>query len=314
MPNTVIAYDPVFLKHQVGPGHPESSQRVEAVIKALEDDSHLSDLKWHKPRQATEEEIRYNHVRSYVKLVQTRVEQGFSSLSFPDTGINSWSWEAALSAAGAVLDGVDMVMQGKANNVFCPVRPPGHHARPAMGMGFCLFNNIALGGWYAWDKYQLERILIIDWDAHHGNGTQEVFYDYKEMFFFSVHQDMWYPFTGNAYETGEGAGRGTTMNIPLGAGTTGQEAIKIFTEKLLPAMDNYRPELVLISAGFDALKADPLCRLEFEIEDFSVLTEIAMEIADKYAQGRIVSALEGGYDLNGLAKSCAVHVKKLAGK
>ncbi|WP_045214981.1 histone deacetylase family protein [Desulfonatronovibrio magnus] len=313
MSQTAIFYDPVFLTHSAGPGHPENADRLRAIMNTLKNHEHFSDLLYPVPRKALSEEIVYNHARPYVQLVQERIAGGYSSLGFPDTGVSSGSWDAALVATGSVLDAIDLVVGGECRNAFCAVRPPGHHARPNVGMGFCLFNNIAIGAWYAWEKYGMDRILIIDWDAHHGNGTQESFYEYKEVFFFSTHQSMWYPFTGNYNETGTGEGQGTTMNIPFPAGTDGSEVIAAFKDRLVPAMENYRPQLVLVSAGFDALRGDPLCRMALDVEDFSVLTRIALDIADQYAQGKVVSVLEGGYDLPGLTASCAAHVKELKG-
>jgi acetoin utilization deacetylase AcuC-like enzyme len=311
MSDTVLIFDQVFLKHEAGKGHPESPSRLESIVQGLKADPLTSSLPWIQPRPASAEEILFNHTRQYVSLVRRKSADGSSSLGFPDTGINSWSWDAALAAAGAVLTGVDMVMEGRARNAFCPVRPPGHHARPMMGMGFCLFNNIALGAWHAWEKYGLDRILIIDWDGHHGNGTQEAFYDHKQVFFFSIHQDMWYPFTGRKYETGEGEGKGMTMNFPFPAWSDGEDILPCFTEHLVLAMKKYQPQLVLISAGFDALKGDPLVRLGLKVEDFAVMTRIAMDIADKYAGGRLVSVLEGGYSLDGLARCCTAHAREL---
>ena len=311
MPDTVIIYDKVFLEHEAGMDHPESPARLEAIKTALESDPLTSALPWISPRWATEEEILYNHTRDYVDLVRLKTAQGSSSLGFPDTGINAFSWNAALAAAGAVLTGVDMVMQDRARNAFCPVRPPGHHARPMMGMGFCIFNNIAIAAWHAMKKYGLERVLIIDWDCHHGNGTQESFYNSGKVFFFSIHQDMWYPFTGRRSETGEGDGRGTTMNFPFPAWSDGRDILPVFTRDLIPAMEQFRPQLVLISAGFDGLRGDPLVRLGLDADDFSVMTRIAMDIADRYSDGRLVSTLEGGYDLNGLAECSIRHVREL---
>ncbi len=311
MSDTVIIFDEIFLEHEAGWRHPESPSRLKAIKEALEEDPGTSSLNWHQPRRATEEEILYNHTRDYVDLVRRKTAQGSSSLGFPDTGINTRSWEAALAAAGAVLTGVDMVMQGRARNAFCPVRPPGHHARPMMGMGFCIFNNVAIAAWHAMKKYELERVLIIDWDCHHGNGTQESFYSTSKVFFFSIHQDRWYPFTGKRSETGDGDGRGTTMNFPFPAFTGGEEIIPAFTRHLVPAMEKYRPELVLVSAGFDGLQGDPLVNLALNVEDFVLMTRIAMDVADKYANGRLISALEGGYNLDGLARCCTAHVKEL---
>ncbi len=311
MSDTALIYDQVFQEHEVGRSHPENPSRLKAIVSGLKSDPKTSKLLWHKPQWAREEQICRNHSREYIDLVRRKVAAGSHSLGFPDTGINARSLDAALAAAGAVLTGVDMVMQGLAGNAFCPVRPPGHHARHFMGMGFCIFNNIALAAWHALDKYSLERILIIDWDGHHGNGTQEAFYHLREVFFFSIHQDMWYPFTGKKSETGQGKGKGTTMNFPFPAWSDGRDILPVFTRHLIPAMEQFRPQLVLISAGFDGLRGDPLVRLGLDADDFSVMTRIAMDIADRYSDGRLVSTLEGGYDLNGLAECSIRHVREL---
>ncbi len=311
MTDTALIYNHVCLEHSAGRGHPESPTRLEAITGALKADPSLSSLSWHQPGPASKETILFNHTREYVELVRKKTSSGSSSLGYPDTGINARSWDAALAAVGAVLTGVDLVMEGRAKNAFCPVRPPGHHARPGMGMGFCLFNNIALAAWYAMEKYSLDRILIIDFDGHHGNGTQEAFYHYKEVFFFSIHQDMWYPFTGDRHETGDGDGKGMTMNFPFPAWSDGKDILPAFTGHLIPAMEKYRPQLVLISAGFDGLQGDPLVRLGLKIEDFVFMTRIAMDLADKYAKGRLLSSLEGGYNLADLAACCTAHVCEL---
>ncbi len=311
MPQTAIIYDPVCKHHLAGTGHPESPSRLEAVVSALENDQACQSLIWQRPVPAREEDLLANHGQRYVDLVRDSVAAGRYSLGYPDTDISPGSWEAALAAAGALLAGVDMVMEGSAANVFCPVRPPGHHARTDMGMGFCLFNNVALAARHARAKYGLDRILIIDWDVHHGNGTQESFYREREVFFFSTHQEAWYPFTGSVHETGEGPGKGTTMNFPFPAGSGPQEILPAYTEHLVPAMEDYNPQLVLVSAGFDSLQGDLLGRVNLTVEDFTLLTNLAMDIAEKHASGRLVSTLEGGYNLNGLARACTAHVRTL---
>lgn len=312
MSESVLIFDQAFLKHRAGTNHPENASRLDAIAAGLKNDPLTGSLAWHRPRWASPEEILLNHSGSYVDLVRRRVAAGSASLGFPDTGISPGSWDAALASAGAVMTGVDMVINRRAKNVFCPVRPPGHHARPEMGMGFCLFNNIALGAWHALKNYGLERILIVDWDGHHGNGTQESFYSSGQVFYFSIHQDMWYPFTGKEYETGEGPGRGTTMNFPFPSGSDGRQILPAFTRHLVPAMKHYRPQLVLVSAGFDGLLGDPLLRMDLTYDDFLNMSRIVLEIASEHAGGRLVSALEGGYDLTGLARCCTDHVREMA--
>ena len=203
-------------------------------------------------------------------------------------------------------------MQKKAGNAFCIVRPPGHHAGPARGMGFCLFNNIAIAARYAQRRYGAERVAIADWDVHHGNGTQDIFYTDPSVFFFSTHQSPWYPGTGAADETGEGAGKGFTLNCPFPAGSGRDQILGAFREKFAVRMDSFRPDLVLISAGFDSRQGDPLGHFLLSDADFSDLTALMLEIAGKYSGGRLVSVLEGGYDLNGLSRAVAAHVHSLA--
>jgi len=206
---------------------------------------------------------------------------------------------------------VDAVVEGRAQNAFCVVRPPGHHANADRGMGFCIFNNVALAARYAQRRHGLERVLIADWDVHHGNGTQDIFYADGSVFFFSTHQHPWYPGTGSAEETGEGAGRRTTLNCPFPAGSGRAEILGAFQQKLLPAARNFKPDLVLISAGFDSRAGDPLGGFTLSDGDFADLTALLLEIAGSYAGGRLVSVLEGGYSLEGLAAAAEAHVKAL---
>ena len=237
---------------------------------------------------------------------------GAHSLSTGDTDVNRRSFEVALHATGTCLNAVDLVFQKKAGNAFCIVRPPGHHAGPARGMGFCLFNNIAIAARYAQRRYGIERVAIADWDVHHGNGTQDIFYTDPSVFFFSTHQHPWYPGTGASSETGEGAGKGFTLNCPLPAGSGRDEIFGAFRDQFAPRMEAFRPDLVLISAGFDSRNGDPLGRFLLSDGDFRDLTSFMLEIAHSYSGGRFVSVLEGGYDLNGLSHAVSAHVHSLA--
>jgi acetoin utilization deacetylase AcuC-like enzyme len=236
---------------------------------------------------------------------------GFHELSTGDAIICPKSLDAALRASGGVLNAVDAVAGKQSKNAFGIVRPPGHHATPAQGMGFCLFNNIAIGARYAQRKYGLDRILIADWDVHHGNGTQDIFYTDGTVFFFSTHQHPWYPGTGAPDETGEDRGAGMTMNRPFPAGAGREQILGVFREDLINAAEKVRPELVMISAGFDSRAGDPLGGFLLTDEDFADLTRVMLEIADKYAGGRLVSVLEGGYNLAGLAAAVRAHVDAL---
>ena len=263
-------------------------------------------------RAATEDELALCHSRQYIAIARRDVDSGAHALSTGDTDINRRSFEVALHAAGTCLNAVDLVFQKKAANAFCVVRPPGHHAGPARGMGFCLFNNIAIAARYAQRRYGIERVAIADWDVHHGNGTQDIFYTDPSVFFFSTHQYPWYPGTGAANEAGEGAGKGFTLNCPFPAGSGRKEIFGAFQEQFGTRMESFRPDLVLISAGFDSRTGDPLGRFLLTDTDFTDLTSFMLDIAHKYASGRVISVLEGGYDLNGLSRAVSAHVHSLS--
>jgi acetoin utilization deacetylase AcuC-like enzyme len=305
---TGLLLDPVYEQHVPGPGHPESPERCEAIRAAL---GGLGPFLQIEARSATEDEIAYCHTREYINTVRRDVARGALDLSTGDTAICAESLDVALKAAGGVMNAVDAVVTGVVRNAFCAVRPPGHHATPDRGMGFCIFNNIAIGARHAQKRHGVERVLIADWDVHHGNGTQDIFYSDPSVFFFSTHQSPWYPGTGAASETGEGAGRGTTMNFPFPAGAGRKEIVGAFRGSLVKTADAFKPDLVLISAGFDSRIGDPLGRFTLSDDDFAELTRILREIADKHAGGRLVSVLEGGYNLSGLARATAAHVNAL---
>jgi acetoin utilization deacetylase AcuC-like enzyme len=269
-------------------------------------------LKRIETRQATDDEIALCHGRGYISAVRQDVAAGASALRTGDTAISERSLEVALEAVGGVLNAVDAVMNGEARNAFCAVRPPGHHATPNRGMGFCIFNNVAVAARYAQQSHGAGRILIADWDVHHGNGTQDCFYDDGTVLFMSTHQSPWYPGTGPAQETGEGKGRNTTMNRPFAAGAGRAEILGSFREDLRRAADGFKPDLVLISAGFDSRLGDPLGGFTLTDRDFGDLTATMMEIAGEHSGSRLVSVLEGGYSLEGLAAAVAAHVRGLA--
>jgi acetoin utilization deacetylase AcuC-like enzyme len=304
---TGLLADAVCKEHHTGRNHPERPERFDAALGALDG---LELLKI-EPRVAIEDEIALCHGRQYIRLVEREVVTGFHELSTGDTIISTRSLDAALRAAGGILNAVDAVVDKKAQNAFCIVRPPGHHATPIRGMGFCIFNSIAIAARYAQRKYGIDRVLIADWDVHHGNGTQDVFYTDGSVFFFSTHQHPWYPGTGLPDETGEGAGEGMTLNCPFPAGSGRKEILGAFQEKLMPVADEVKPELVLISAGFDSREGDPLGNFFLTDADFADLTRVMLEIADKHAGGRVISVLEGGYSLTGLAAAVRAHVEAL---
>jgi acetoin utilization deacetylase AcuC-like enzyme len=304
---TGLLADAVCKEHHTGRNHPERPERFDAALGALDG---LELLKI-EPRVAIEDEIALCHGRQYIRLVEREVVTGFHELSTGDTIISTRSLDAALRAAGGILNAVDAVVDKKAENAFCIVRPPGHHATPIRGMGFCIFNSISIAARYAQRKYGIDRVLIADWDVHHGNGTQDVFYTDGSVFFFSTHQHPWYPGTGLPDETGEGAGEGMTLNCPFPAGSSRKEILGAFQEKLMPVADEVKPELVLISAGFDSREGDPLGNFFLTDADFADLTRVMLEIADKHAGGRVISVLEGGYSLTGLAAAVRAHVEAL---
>ena len=308
---TALLLDSVYKQHLTGSGHPERPERLDAVVAGLEREGLVRDAMRLSTRRATEDEIAMAHARDYIAVVKRDIARGAHDLSTGDTAVSPKSLEVALEAAGGVLNAVDAVVGGRVKNAFCAVRPPGHHATAVRGMGFCVFNNIAVAARYAQKKHGLKRVMIADWDVHHGNGTQDIFYSDGSVFFFSTHQSPWYPGTGAAAETGESAGKGKTMNCPFPSGSGRKEVVGVVRERLMPAMKDFEPELVMISAGFDSRVGDPLGQFRLTDEDFADLTRMLMDVADEHAGGRVVSVLEGGYSLEGLAAGVASHVKTL---
>lgn len=309
---TQVFYDPTMLGHEPPNDHPESPKRLDAVMTAVYQLERQGRVSITTPRPATEDELLLVHSPDYVKKVRTEIAAGRPTLSTGDTDISSGSLAAALAAAGAVVSAVNAVIGGGTRTAFCAVRPPGHHASQARGMGFCVFNNIAIGARHARRRHGVERVLIVDWDVHHGNGTQEVFWNDGTVLLFDVHQHPWYPGTGSSDEQGEGRGRGLIVNNPLPAGSGRTAIFKVFREGLLPAVERFRPELVMISAGFDSRAGDPLGRFTLTDQDFADLTDVVSAIARLHAGGRIVSVLEGGYALGGLPRAVASHLQRLA--
>jgi len=311
-PPTALGYDDAYKLHRTGEGHPESPERLQAVLDGLRQAGLLDRLRRVAPRPAAEQEVLACHTETYLRTVRRDVESGAGSLSTGDTTISPESYRVALLAAGGACAAVDAVLAGKARNAFCAVRPPGHHATPEVGMGFCIFNNVAIAARYAQKCHGLGKVLIVDWDVHHGNGTQDIFWRDGSVFYFSTHQSPWYPGTGREDEIGEGAGRGTTLNCPLAAGAGRKEIVEeAFQGKLLPAAAAFKPDLVLVSAGFDSRAGDPLGGFLLSDEDFADLTRLLLGIARDHASGRLVSVLEGGYALDGLASASAAHVRAL---
>jgi acetoin utilization deacetylase AcuC-like enzyme len=304
---TALLADAIAREHNTGRRHPEQIARWDAAVKGL-GERPLTPV---VPRAATFDELALCHTPAYIRGAESDVKAGLSSLSTGDTDISALSFLAAVRGSGLCLNAVDLVMSEQARNAFCIVRPPGHHATPNRGMGFCLFNNVAIAARYAQKIYGVERVLIADWDVHHGNGTQDIFYEDGSVFFFSTHQSPWYPGTGDRDERGEGAGESATLNCPFPAGAGREEILGAFRGELMAAMDEFRPDLVLLSAGFDSRLGDPLGHFRLTDADFAELTSVMIEIADKHAGGRLVSVLEGGYDLEGLERAVGAHVSSL---
>jgi acetoin utilization deacetylase AcuC-like enzyme len=265
-----------------------------------------------KSRRITRQWLSLVHRPDYIDRVKRSCEAEIGWVDSPDAPASTDSYEVAIAAAGGVLAAVDAVMAGDVRNVFCAVRPPGHHALPGRAMGFCLFNNVAVAARYLQKRHDVSRVLIVDWDVHHGNGTQEVFYNDPSVLYFSVHRYPFYPGTGSASETGTGRGRGFTINVPLRGGAGDAHYKRVFEETLNPAAIEFDPDFVIISAGFDAHEKDPLGRMRVSSDQFGEMTALVKRIADKCCKGRLVSVLEGGYSLEGLAQSVEAHVRVLA--
>lgn len=305
---TLYYSHPDFFLHDTGKGHPECADRLRSIAKAL-DAPAFAHLIRVAPPLGTEQQITMIHTRFHIEAIRAAIPEHGEHFLDHDTVVSPGSEKSAFRAVGAVCDAVDKVATGQADNAFCAIRPPGHHAEPDLPMGFCLFNNVAIAAEYARRHHHLERIAIVDFDVHHGNGTQAAFANQANVLFASSHEMPNYPGTGFPTETGVG----NIINVPLAAGDTGVEFRKKYNTIILPALRNFKPDLLLISAGFDAHKDDPLASIMLEEDDYRWITQELMDIAGDYCEGRIISALEGGYNLKALAASVAVHVKTLLG-
>ncbi len=304
---TIIIYDDIYLEHG-SEDHVESPMRLVKTVEYLQKQGLWEKIE--EPRAATLDEIQLIHEKPMIERARALCEAGGGFLD-PDTQVSPRSFEAALYAAGGVLTAIDKVMNGADRSALCLVRPPGHHATATRPMGFCIFNNIAVGARYLQKKHGIERIAIIDWDVHHGNGTQEAFFGDPGVLYFSTHRSPFYPGSGREAETGEGAGKGSTINRTGDYGMTNERFLEIFCGVVENEVASFRPEFVLISAGFDALAGDPIGHYCLEPEDFGKMTEAVCKVAGESAQGRIVSTLEGGYDLELLPRSVYAHLKAL---
>jgi acetoin utilization deacetylase AcuC-like enzyme len=314
MRRTGLILDECFQRHDTGAGHPESPARLRAIQDALTG-KRLVDRCVRLPlREALAEHVHRVHEPGYVERIRTTCHSGAAYIDTPDSAICRESCDLALLAAGSLLEAVDRVMAGEIDNAFCAVRPPGHHALRDLSMGFCLLNNIAIAADHLVHHHAIERVLILDWDVHHGNGTQATFESRPDVLFISLHgHPRWvYPGTsGYANETGVGHGEGYTLNLPMEPGAEDDDYQRAFVESVIPAIQRFQPQFVLVSSGFDAHRSDPLAPINLEDAAFDSMTRVAMTVADLYAGGRMVTVLEGGYDLGVLGRCVASHVRHL---
>jgi acetoin utilization deacetylase AcuC-like enzyme len=310
--NTLLYMHPSSLEHDAGPGHPEAPGRIRAITAMLEREERkgaLVGVERREPPRASREQLERVHEGRYIEAVLSAVPAAGHVHLDADTVISPGSGEAALRGAGAAAAAVDALIGGEAGKAFCALRPPGHHAEVARAMGFCLFNNVAVGARQALDVHGLERVSIFDFDVHHGNGTQHIFEREPRVQYLSTHQSPLYPGTGGCDETGVG----NIVNRPLPAGTASKEWRQVVEHDILSAIDGFAPGLVMISAGFDAHRADPLAMLELVEDDYAWVTREVVHLAARHAGGRVVSVLEGGYHLGALAGSCLAHLEALRG-
>ena len=306
---TAFIYHPDYLNHDTGPKHPERPNRLIACHAKLKQSDVWDKLFHIDPNPATIQQIGYAHKPGYSDYIRQHCE-----LEIPtafDTIVTSESFDIALLSTGGVLSAAKAVATGQVKNAFAMVRPPGHHATPGQSMGFCLFNNIAITARYLQREHGVGKVAIVDWDVHHGNGTQDIFYEDESVFFFSIHQSPLYPGTGSQYEKGSGKARGTTCNVPVPAWSDDDDYILAFNDILIPALRDFSPEFILISAGFDAHYLDLLSQTNLTADGFAELTDLVLDTADEIASGNVVSALEGGYSLDGLSESVVAHVERL---
>ncbi len=306
---TLLLYDELYLQHDTGT-HPENAERLRRTVDLLKNEGLWGRCRVFAPRDATPEEIHRVHDPDYVQAVQRLADAGGGMLDM-DTIVSPASYSAAMRAAGAAVEAADRLVAKEGVNALCLVRPPGHHALPNQGMGFCLLNNVAIAARHLMEKHGLERVLIVDWDVHHGNGTQAIFYEDPSVMYVSFHRYPFYPGTVAEEERGAGRGEGFTVNVPFPSSVSREDYLGTFEEVITVHGRSFRPQAVLISAGFDAYKDDPIAGLGLEVEDFGRLTEIVCAVAAETCGDFVISFLEGGYDLDASPRCLAVHLRRL---
>lgn len=310
---TGIVKDPIFMEHNPGPYHPESPERLKVLYEMLQEPEVKGGFLDLKPRPAKREDLERVHDTRYIDRVADTAGKPRISLD-PDTQTSPRSYEAALMAAGGCLEAIDKIINGEIRNAFAMIRPPGHHAEPSRAMGFCLFNNVAIAARYAQACHGLDRVMILDWDLHHGNGTQWIFYDDPTVLYGSTHQYPYYPGTGSFQEVGKGKGTGYTVNIPLSVGHGDSEFVGIYRRIFCAIGRKFKPRLLIISAGFDIYRGDPLGGMGVSPEGFGLMARVLLEMAEEVCGGRVLVALEGGYDLQGLREGGKAVLMELMGK